>query len=120
MDRLFCKNGDLFPNIRHCEPPLLYLGGEAIPRDYNLMSKLKNLFNSKWIFIIPSILILGLFVLPLFAVFVRSINSDFFKYAFSEQALTALQLSLVTSTITTLGAIVFGTPLAYILARWKN
>lgn len=62
---------------------------------------------------------LGLFLLPLFAVFVRSINPEFFTYAFSKQALDALKLSLVTSTITTVCAILFGTPLAYVLANWK-
>ena len=62
---------------------------------------------------------LGLFFLPLFTVFLRSLNAEFFDHAFSEQALDALKLSLVTSTITTLCAILFGTPLAYILANWK-
>jgi len=80
---------------------------------------LKKLLDSKWIFIIPSVLMLGLFLLPLSAVFIRSINPDFFKYAFSKQALDALKLSLVTSTITTVCAILFGTPLVYVLANWK-
>lgn len=62
---------------------------------------------------------LGLFLLPLLTVFIRSINPEFFDYAFSEQAINALKLSLVTSTITTICAILFGTPLAYILANWK-
>jgi len=62
---------------------------------------------------------LALFLLPLVALFVRSINEDFFKYAFSEQALKALRLSLITSTITTGVTILFGTTLAYMLARWK-
>lgn len=62
---------------------------------------------------------LGLFLLPLSAVFIRSINAEFFDYAFAEQALSALKLSLITSTITTICAILFGTPLAYILANWK-
>lgn len=62
---------------------------------------------------------LGLFLLPLLAVFVRSIDPEFFNNAFSEQALSALKLSLITSTITTILAILFGTPLAYILANWK-
>lgn len=72
-----------------------------------------------WIFIIPSAILLALFVLPLFALFVRSINHDFFSYAFSEQAFKALRLSLVTSTVTAVIAIILGTPFAYILARWK-
>ena len=83
------------------------------------MSKFKNAFFSKWIFIIPSIFLLALFLLPLLALFIRSINQDFFTHALSEQALQALRLSLVTSTITTLCAVLFGTPLAYMLARWR-
>lgn len=62
---------------------------------------------------------LWLFLLPLSAVFIRSINAEFFDYAFAEQALSALKLSLITSTITTICVILFGTPLAYILANWK-
>lgn len=80
---------------------------------------MKKLSNSKWIFILPSIFIVGLFLLPLLAVFSRSINPDFFHYAFSQKALSALKLSIVTSTITTMCAIILGTPLAYILASWK-
>jgi molybdate transport system permease protein len=90
------------------------------------MNKLKHFIGRflndghlNWVFIIPSALLLSLFVLPLLALFVRSLNKEFFSYAFSEQAFKALRLSLVTSTITTAGAILFGTPLAYILARWK-
>jgi molybdate transport system permease protein len=90
------------------------------------MSTFKTLFrhfvaeiHSKWIFIIPSLFLLALFILPLFALLVRSINKEFFNYALSEQAFEALRLSLTTSTITTLSAVIFGTPLAYILARWR-
>lgn len=74
---------------------------------------------SKWIFIIPGTVLLAFFALPLAAIFVRSFNSDFFDNAFSPQAFKALELSLLTSSITTLIAIAFGTPLAYILAHWK-
>lgn len=84
-----------------------------------LMDKLKNILLSKWVFIIPSVFLLALFLLPFLALFIRSINQEFFTHALSEQAVKALQLSLVTSTITTIGAMIFGTPLAYILARWK-
>ena len=62
---------------------------------------------------------LALFLLPLSAILIRSISDDFFTNAFSEQARNALRLSLITSTFTTLIAILFGTPLAYMLARWK-
>lgn len=84
-----------------------------------LMDKLKNILLSKWVFIIPSVFLLALFLLPFLALFIRSINQEFFTHALSEQAVKALRLSLVTSTITTIGAMIFGTPLAYILARWK-
>ena len=83
---------------------------------------MKRFFNDRhliWIFIIPSIFLFALFVLPFFALFERSITTDFFVYAFSERALKALRLSLVTSTITTAVTIIFGTPFAYLLARWR-
>ena len=90
------------------------------------MNRLKNSFTRfineghwNWLFILPSAILLALFALPLFALFVRSIRDGFFSYAFSEQAFKALRLSLVTSTITTVVAILFGTPFAYMLARWK-
>jgi len=68
---------------------------------------------------VPGTILLALFTLPLIALLVRSINKDFFNYTFSEQAFKALRLSLLTSTITTIIAVVFGTPLAYMLAQWK-
>ncbi len=97
-----------------------------LPRLLTLMSKFKrfisrfiNTSHLSWIFIIPGGILLALFALPLFALLVRSVNRDFFSNAFSEQAFKALRLSLVTSTVTTTGTIILGTPLAYILARWK-
>lgn len=72
-----------------------------------------------WVFILPSAFLFALFALPLLALFIRSADQDFFAYAFSEQAFKALRLSLVTSTITTIVTIVFGTPFAFLLARWK-
>ncbi len=75
--------------------------------------------SSKWLFIFPSAFLLALFALPLVALISRSFSNDFFNHAFSEQALKALRLSLVTSSITTGIAGIFGTPLAYMLARWK-
>ena len=83
------------------------------------MDKLKNAFLAKWIFIIPSLFLMALFLFPLLALFIRSIHPDFFANALSAQAIKALQLSLITSTITTAGAVILGTPLAYLLARWK-
>jgi molybdate transport system permease protein len=73
----------------------------------------------RWIFIIPGGILFALFVVPLSALVVRSANSGFIENAFSQQSFRALSLSLVTSSITTLLAVLFGTPLAYMLARWK-
>ena len=72
-----------------------------------------------WIFIIPSAILFALFALPFFALFERSLDTEFFNYAFSEQGLKALRLSLFTSTIATVITILFGTPFAYMLARWR-
>jgi molybdate transport system permease protein len=90
----------------------------------NHMYKLRNFLqrstsHSSWIFILPGGILLALFLLPLLALFIRSISEGFLHYAFSEQAWQALRLSLFTSTITTLCAVIFGTPLAYMLAHWK-
>ena len=75
--------------------------------------------TSKWIFLLPSMLLLAFFALPLIALVNRSISPEFFTNALAKQALQALRLSLVTSSITTLVAVLLGTPLAYLLARWK-
>ncbi len=72
-----------------------------------------------WIFIIPGLFLIALLGLPLLALILRSFDKDFFTYALSPSALTALRLSLVTSLISVGIAIVFGTPLAYMLARWE-
>lgn len=104
----------------------MQVAGENLPRLFESMNRLKPLFKRflsdghlNWIFILPSAILLALFALPLFALFVRSINEGFFSFAFSEQAFQALRLSLMTSTITTLATILFGTPFAYTLARWR-
>jgi molybdate transport system permease protein len=72
-----------------------------------------------WIFILPALFLLGLLGLPLLALLVRAFNADFFVFALSPSALKALRLSLYTSLLTMALTILFGTPLAYMLARWK-
>lgn len=79
----------------------------------------KTILNTKWLFILPSTLLTALFLVPFVALAVRSADPDFFEYALSDQAVQALLLSLGTSTISTVVAVVLGTPLAYILARWR-
>ncbi len=72
-----------------------------------------------WIFVIPSLFLVGLLGLPILALILRAINKSFFTDALSPSALSALQLSLITSVISVGIAVAFGTPLAYMLARWK-
>ena len=75
--------------------------------------------SPSWVFIVPSLVLIGLIGLPLIALVWRSINKDFFTYALSENALSALKLSLITSTISVGLALLTGTPLAYLLVHWK-
>lgn len=72
-----------------------------------------------WLFVIPSLFLLGLLGVPLAALVARALERDFLSYALSPSALTALRLSLVTSLLSVLITLIFGTPLAYVLARWK-
>lgn len=75
--------------------------------------------KSDWLFILPSLVLLLLFGLPLVALLIRALGTNFIAYSISSKALTALQLSLVTSTLSVLLSVALGMPLAYILARWK-
>lgn len=72
-----------------------------------------------WILILPSVFIIALFGLPIIGLLARTVGSDFMASALSPSALTALRLSLVTSLWSVGVTILFGTPLAYTLARWK-
>ena len=75
--------------------------------------------RSRWLFIIPSLLLALLFGLPILALAVRAAGSDFFAAISAPSALQALRLSLVTSVLSLCATLVFGTPLAYLLARLK-
>jgi molybdate transport system permease protein len=72
-----------------------------------------------WVFILPSLVLLALFGLPLLAVFWKFIGEGLFSSGIAPSTLSALRLSLLTSSLSTLLAVAGGTPLAYILARWK-
>lgn len=74
---------------------------------------------STWLLVLPGLLLAALFGLPLLALTAKAASGAFFDFALSTQALAALRLSLVTSLITVSISILGGTPLAYILARWK-
>jgi molybdate transport system permease protein len=75
--------------------------------------------HSDWLFVLPSLILIALLGLPILSLFARALGMDFFAYALTPTALSALRLSLQTSSISLLTTIAFGTPLAYILARWK-
>jgi molybdate transport system permease protein len=72
-----------------------------------------------WIFILPSLVLICLIGLPILALVWRSANIKIFPYAFSESAVNALKLSLITSTISVILSLLTGAPLAYIQAHWK-
>ena len=75
--------------------------------------------KTDWLFILPSLVMLFLLGLPVISVFWKSVGGNFFTYALAPDTLSALRLSLLTSTLSTLLVIATGMPLAYILARWE-
>lgn len=72
-----------------------------------------------WLFVLPSLLLLGLFGLPILALVLQALGDTFLDYALSMEAIVALKLSLLTSLLSVGIAIALGTPLAFMLARWK-
>ncbi len=70
-----------------------------------------------WVFIVLSLLLAALFGLPILSFVLRAAGSDFFASITAPSALQALQLSMVTSLISLAVTLVFGTALAYVLAR---
>ena len=90
-----------------------------MPPSYRRLHHLHSDRRSAWLFILPSLALVALLGLPLLSIFWRAAGPDILDYAFSPNALSALKLSLVTSTVCVLLALATGTPLAYILARWN-
>lgn len=86
---------------------------------HRILRQLSNDRNLGWVFVLPSLVLVGLLGLPLVALVWRAIGRDFLYNVLSTAALSALRLSLLTSTVSVLIALAAGTPLAYILARWK-
>src|SRR5258708_3527506 len=72
-----------------------------------------------WIFVIPSCFLIALLGIPIIALTVHAVDGGFLGNLLTPYALDALRISLETSLISVLLSIIFGTPLAYILARWK-
>ncbi len=73
--------------------------------------------HSGWVFVLPSVLLGVLFGFPVLALIIRAAGSDFVASITAPSALKALRLSLETSLISLGVTIVFGTALAYVLAR---
>jgi molybdate transport system permease protein len=74
--------------------------------------------KSIWLFIVPGSVLACLLALPLAALLVRTLDADFMDTLVAPTAFAALRVSLITSTLSTLLAILTGTPLAYTVARW--
>jgi molybdate transport system permease protein len=83
-----------------------------------LFRRTKSDRSPGWIFILPSLVLIILIGLPILALVWRSANIRIVPFAFTESAINALKLSLITSTISVLLALLTGTPLAYIQAHW--
>ena len=89
------------------------------------MSPRKSLFYkqlsplTEWLFVLPSLFLLALLALPIVALLWRAGSDRMFSFITEPGAIAALRLSLVTSTLSTLIAIITGTPLAFVLARRK-
>jgi molybdate transport system permease protein len=88
------------------------------------MSQLrKSLFHSKllpfteWLFILPSLLLLALLALPILTLLWRAGADGILLFIMQPGAVAALSLSLLTSSLSVLIAILTGTPLAFVLAR---
>ncbi|MCI0549563.1 MAG: ABC transporter permease [Anaerolineae bacterium] len=74
---------------------------------------------AEWLFVLPSLLLLALLALPVLALLWRAGADGMLSLIAQPTAVAALRLSLFTSTISVLIAIVTGTPLAFVLARRK-
>lgn len=85
----------------------------------------KSLFHERlaplteWLFVLPSLLLLALLALPLLALLWRAGSEGMLALIAQPSAVSALKLSLWTSTLSVVVSIVTGTPLAFVLARRK-
>lgn len=72
---------------------------------------------TEWLFVLPSLLLLALLALPVLALLWRAGTDGMLSLIAEPSALSALKLSLVTSSLSVMIAIITGTPLAFVLAR---
>lgn len=71
------------------------------------------------VLLVPGLIGLALLMLPLLGLLVRAPWSTMLERLTASGSLTALRLSLVTSTITTAVCLVLGVPIAFLLARTR-
>lgn len=90
-----------------------------MPQSRSLFAQSPRFQYSEWLFALPSLLLLALLALPVLALLWRAGASGLFPFITQPSAIAALRLSLATSTLSVLIAIVTGTPLAFVLARRK-
>ena len=75
--------------------------------------------TSLWFLVVPAFLFSLLVGLPVLAILIQGISENLPGLLLSPQAGAALSISLLTTSLSTVAAILFGTPLAYALARVK-
>jgi molybdate transport system permease protein len=75
--------------------------------------------SGKLLVAIPAALFIAFILAPVSALFVRSSPSAFLAALQQADVQEALRLSALTTAITLICAVAFGTPIAYLLARWS-
>jgi molybdate transport system permease protein len=83
------------------------------------LRRVRNMLGERysWIFFTLSAFLIALFGLPVLSLVVRAAGSNFVESISAPYALQALRLSIVTSLASLAVTVVFGTALAYLLAR---
>lgn len=72
---------------------------------------------TEWLFILPGLLLLSLLALPVLALLWRAGTDGMLSLITRPSAISALKLSLLTSTASVTVTVLTGTPLAFVLAR---
>jgi molybdate transport system permease protein len=88
-----------------------------MPQNRNQLFRSRAPRYTEWLFALPSLLLLALLALPVLALLWRAGGTGILAFVTQPSATAALRLSLLTSTLSVLIAIVTGTPLAFVLAR---
>ncbi|MCW5874110.1 MAG: ABC transporter permease [Anaerolineales bacterium] len=75
--------------------------------------------SSTWLLVLPGLALTLVLGLPVAALLLEGVDTQLLARLGQAQALAALRLSLSTSVVSTLLAVLMGTPLAFALARWR-